>query len=103
MDLMNNNVLLQEVEEGEDEKTPSGIVIPKMGAHTRRCLVIATGPGKPRPDRYYIPIPMDVSPGDEVVIPNDTGIPVILDGKHYLVVCEDDILLYFKKKKEEDS
>lgn len=101
MHLMNDGVLLEEIAQEGGRRIASDLVHLTV-LQTIRARVVETGPGTRRHHDAYRN-PMSVSPGDEVIVPTRRGTPVFIDGKHYIVLKEDDILVYFKPVKRQDE
>ncbi len=75
----------------EQEKTSGGIIIPDTAKEKpQEARVIAVGPG-PRLESGEIR-PLDVKPGDRVLIGQYAGSEVTLDGEEHLILREDDVL-----------
>ena len=73
------------------EKTSGGIIIPDTAKEKpQEARVIAVGPG-PRLERGDIR-PLDVKPGDRVLIGQYAGSEVTLDGEEHLILREGDVL-----------
>jgi chaperonin GroES len=72
-------------------KTAGGILIPEVlkGKHNEG-IVIATGTGHREKDGTYTPL--TIKKGDRVVLGEWGGSEVKLDGKEYVIFCEDEIL-----------
>lgn len=68
-----------------------GIVIPDV-AKERRCQGIAVAVGPGRYDNTGTRVPMEVQPGDQVLVGRYDGREVEYDGEKLLVVREADIL-----------
>ena len=75
----------------EDEKTAGGIIIPDTAKEKpQRGKGIAVGPGKRDGDGKRVPL--DVSPGDEVLFGKYSGSEIKVEGTEHLLMREDDIL-----------
>ena len=75
----------------EEEKTPSGIVIPDTAKEKpQRGKVLAVGPGKVLEDGTRQP--MEVKVDDVVLYAKYAGTEVKVDGEEYLILRESDIL-----------
>ena len=75
----------------EQEKTSGGIIIPDTAKEKpQEARVIAVGPG-PRLEGGEIR-PLDVKPGDRVLIGQYAGSEVTLDGEEHLILRESDVL-----------
>ena len=90
---MFNRVLVQRF--APELKTKGGIVIPeKSTGKVLEATVVATGPGLK--DRDGKIIPMNVSTGDKVLLPEYGGTTVKLDNEDYFLFRDDDILGKFE-------
>jgi chaperonin GroES len=75
----------------EDEKTPSGIVIPDTAQEKpQRGWVLAVGNGKILEDGTVLTL--DVKVGDQILFGKYTGSDIKLDGEEVLILREDDVL-----------
>jgi chaperonin GroES len=75
----------------EEEKTPSGIVLPDTAKEKpQKGKVLAVGDGRLDDDGKRIPL--DVSEGDEVVYSKYGGTEIVVDGEDLLVLRESDVL-----------
>lgn len=77
----------------EDEKTPGGIIIPQTAGDQEpafKANVIAVGNGKVLDDGTVQPL--DVKPGDVVLVARYHGAEVKIDGETHIVCRADDIL-----------
>ncbi len=84
-----DHILVRRLE--EQEKTPGGIIIPDTAKEKpQEARVIAVGPG-PRLESGEIR-PLDVKPGDRVLIGQYAGSEVTLDGEEHLILRESDVL-----------
>ena len=87
---LGDRVLVEPKKENEDVKK-GGIIIPDTAKEKpQEGKVIAIGAGK-RDDSGKL-IPMNVKPGDRVLMPKYGGTEVKIDEKEYQIVREDDIL-----------
>jgi co-chaperonin GroES (HSP10) len=102
MQLMNDNVLVEPFNT-EDEVTEGGILIPSRGAHTTRARVIDVGPGARIEGHPFGRTFMKVRRGDEVVLPRNTGTPIIIEKKQSLIIKEDEILMFFRPEEPEEK
>lgn len=84
--------ILVRPEEIQDEKTPSGIIIPDSARKEKpeRGLVIAVGPGKRGDDNVIIPVSVKV--GDEVMFSKYGFDEITINDEEYYVVSESNIL-----------
>ncbi len=84
-----DHILVRRLE--EQEKTSGGIIIPDTAKEKpQEARVIAVGPG-PRLESGEIR-PLDVKPGDRVLIGQYAGSEVTLDGEEHLILREGDVL-----------
>lgn len=76
--------------EGDEEKSPSGIILPDSGTDDKkdRGEVVAVGEGKRGDDNKLIPV--SVSIGDKVIF--QWGEKVEYGGEEYYLVVENNIL-----------
>ncbi len=78
----------------EEEKTPSGIVLPETAKEKpQKGEVLAVGPGA-RDDKGER-IQPEVSEGDKVLFAKYAGTEIKIDGDKYLILKESDILAIF--------
>ena len=83
------SVLVKRVE--EQEQHIGGIIIPDTAKEKpQQAKVVASGSGRVNDDGKTIPL--DVKPGDYVVIGKYAGTEIKLDGEEYLIIREDEIL-----------
>lgn len=78
--------------QAEDEKTPSGLIIPDTARKEKpeRGTVVAVGPGKRGDDNEIIPVAFKV--GDEVMFSKYGFDEVTIDDEEYYVLSESNIL-----------
>ena len=75
----------------EEERTAGGIIIPDTAKEKpMQAEVLAVGPGA-RDDKGKV-TPLDVEPGDRVLIGKWSGTEVTIDGEELLIVGESDIM-----------
>lgn len=75
----------------EEERTAGGIIIPDTAKEKpMQAEVLAVGPGA-RDDKGKV-TPLDVEPGDRVLIGKWAGTEVTIDGEELLIVGESDIM-----------
>ena len=75
----------------EEERTVGGIIIPDTAKEKpMEAEVLAVGPGA-RDDKGKV-TPLDVEPGDRVLIGKWSGTEVTIDGEELLIVGESDIM-----------
>lgn len=84
--------VLVKPEENEDEKSPSGIIIPDTARKEKpeRGEVIAVGPGKRGDDNEIIPVAVKV--GDKVMFSKYGYDEIKIDDEEYYIVSESNIL-----------
>lgn len=76
---------------GESDRTPGGLYIPVMALERPlKGKVLATGIGKL--NKKGALRPLDVKEGEEVLFNKYAGTEVIIDGREYVVLKEEDIL-----------
>jgi chaperonin GroES len=86
---LNDRLLVKRVE--EEDKTAGGIIIPDTAKEKpQEAVVIAVGPGAL--DEKGERRPLDVVPGNRVLLGRYSGSEVDLDGEEHLIVREDDVL-----------
>ncbi len=86
---LHDRVLIRRIE--EDNKTPSGIIIPDTAKEKpQQGEVLAVGPGAR--DEAGKLVPLDVKPGDKVLFGKWSGSEVTIDGEELLIMKESDIL-----------
>lgn len=77
-------------------KTKGGIVIPeKSSGKVLKATVVATGPGLSDKDGKVRPL--NVAPGDKVLLPEYGGTTVTLDNQDYFLFRDTDILGKFEE------
>ena len=75
----------------EDERTKGGIIIPDTAKEKpQQGEIVAVGPGAP--DEKGNVQPLDVKPGDRVLLGKWSGTEVKIDGEELLIMKESDIL-----------
>jgi chaperonin GroES len=75
----------------EEEMTKGGIIIPDTAKEKpQEARVVAVGTGKVAEDGTVRPL--DVKPGDRVLLGKYAGTEVTLDGEEHLIIREDDVL-----------
>lgn len=91
---LHNNVLVKRAK--SEEKTAGGLIIPTNATEkSREAEVLAVGPGRVT----YIGklIPVEVKPGDIVLLEKNVRSEVKLDGEDLLLISEDDIVGVLEK------
>lgn len=69
-----------------EEKTAGGIIIPDTAKEKpQKGTIVAVGPGKKKDE------PMTVKAGDTVFYGKYSGTEILIDGKEYLIMRQDDI------------
>jgi chaperonin GroES len=87
---LGDRLLVRAVE--EEEKTPSGIVLPDTAKEKpQRGEVLAVGDGKISEETGKR-VPLDVAEGDEVVYSKYGGTEIVVEGEDLLVLRESDVL-----------
>ena len=85
---LGDRLLVRPVE--EEEKTPSGIVLPDTAKEKpQKGKVLAVGDGKLDDGKR---IPLDVAEGDEVLYSKYGGTDIVVEGEDLLVLRESDVL-----------
>ncbi len=86
---LHDRVLLRRLE--EEEKTAGGIIIPDTAKEKpMEAEVVAVGPGnRDESGKLY---PLDVRPGDRVLIGKWSGSEVKISGEELLIVKESDVM-----------
>jgi chaperonin GroES len=75
----------------EEETTSGGIVIPDSAKEKpQEATVVAVGEGKRQEDGEIRPL--ELQPGDRILIGKYAGSEVSLDGEDHLIIREDDVL-----------
>ena len=78
-----------------ETKTKSGIVIPeKAQEKVNEATVVAVGPGNRNKDGE--PVPMSVSVGEKVLLPEYGGTKVTFEEKDYFLFRDSDLLGKFE-------
>ena len=87
---LSDHILIEPIK--EEEKTKSGILLPKTAEKERpeQGRVIAVGPGR-RTEKGQI-IPVSVKPGQKVLFTKYGPNEIKVDDKEYLIAKEEDIL-----------
>ena len=84
-----DRVLVKRLDE-EDEQMVGGIIIPDTAKEKpQEAEVVAVGPGSLDEGKR---VPLEVKPGDKVLIGKYSGTEVKLDGEEHLILREDEIL-----------
>ena len=94
---LGDRVLLTELDSEQEMKTASGIIIPDSAKteDVKRAKVESVGPGIYTQSGTLIP--MNVEPGDEVILPPyHQGVEVKIGGKKYTLLRESEILMVVK-------
>src|SRR5438874_11981830 len=86
---LRDRILVKRIE--EQEQRIGGIIIPDTAKEKpQQAKVVAAGSGRVNDDGNTIPL--DVKPGDYVLIGKYAGTEITLEGEEYLIVREDEIL-----------
>ncbi len=86
---LHDRVLIKRVE--EEEQVRGGIIIPDTAKEKpQEAEVVAVGPGKLQDDGKRQP--MDVNPGDRVLVGKYSGSEIKIDDDEYVILREDEIL-----------
>jgi len=81
----------------QEEKTPSGIIIPDTAKEKpMEGEVVAVGSGSRNESGQLVPL--DVKPGDTILFGKWSGTEIKVDGDEYLVMKESDIMGIIEKK-----
>lgn len=86
---LNDRILVQRCE--APDTTPGGLVIPDSAKTTQQeAEVIEVGPGNR--SKMGERMPLDVQPGDRILISKHIGYNITLNDEGYTVIQEEDIL-----------
>ena len=86
---LQDRILVERVE--EEEKTKGGIIIPDTAKEKpAEGKIAAVGQGKLGDDGKRVPL--EVKKGARILFGKYSGTEVIIEGKEYLIMREDDIL-----------
>jgi chaperonin GroES len=86
---LHDRVLVKRLDQGK-ETAKGGIIIPDTAKEKpQEGEVIAVGAGKIEEGKR---IPLDVKPGDRILIGKYTGSEITIDGQEYLILREEEIL-----------
>lgn len=91
LEALGNRVLVKKLK--PEEVTPSGIFIPPTAQANKQCIpciVTHVGPGSRNGSGERMPI--DLVPGDEVFASRFAMEDIEIDGEHYNIALEQDIL-----------
>ena len=73
-----------------EAKSDGGILFTHTGEEkTNEGIVVKVGPGRTTDEDVLVPV--DVKVGDKIMYDVNTGIPIKLDGKEYLMLKEENI------------
>ena len=87
---LRDRVLVKRIEEQKEQRI-GGIIIPDTAKEKpQQAKVVAVGHGRVNDEGKTIPL--DVKPGEYVLIGKYAGTEIKLDGEEYLIVREDEIL-----------
>ena len=86
---LNEKIVVQRME--AEDKTAGGIILPDNAKEKpKQGKILSLGEGKVLENGKRAPFQVKV--GDKVLFTSYAGSEVTVDGKEYLVMCEDDIL-----------
>ena len=92
---LHDRVVVKRVE--EETKTAGGIVLPGSAAEKpSEGVILAVGTGKPLDNGQIRPL--DVKVGDKVLFGKYSGSEVKVDGEHYIVMREEDVMAVIESK-----
>ena len=84
-----DRVLVKRLDEEEEQKV-GGIIIPDTAKEKpQEAEVMAVGPGSMEDGKR---VPLEVKPGDKVLIGKYSGTEVKIEGEEYLIIREDELL-----------
>ena len=84
-----DRVLVKRLDEEEEQKV-GGIIIPDTAKEKpQEAEVMAVGPGGMDDGKR---VPLEVKPGDKVLIGKYSGTEVKIEGEEYLIIREDELL-----------
>ena len=84
-----DRVLVKRLDEEEEQKV-GGIIIPDTAKEKpQEAEVMAVGPGSLDDGKR---VPLEVKPGDKVLIGKYSGTEVKIEGEEYLIIREDELL-----------
>lgn len=88
--------IVVELDEAE-QASKGGIIIPETARESEqaksRGTIVAIGPG--RVIDSGLRIPMNVAPGDRVMVPKYVGADALIHGKKYRICCDEDVVGIF--------
>ena len=86
-----DKVLVEPIEAKEAKGKTGGIIIPDTAKEKpMEGLVVAVGPGKTGDDGKKVPL--EVKPGDRVLVGKYGGTEIKLEGKEYRILDREDLL-----------
>ena len=86
---LHDRILVRRVE--EDESTRGGIIIPDTAKDKpQEAEILAVGKGKIKEDGKVLPL--DLEPGDRILLGKYAGTEIVLEGEEYLIMREDEVL-----------
>lgn len=95
-----DNIVLQlPMEERKEERTSSGIIIPKTAisdSEARKDIATVVAVGEGRMTNNGTLLPLKVKPGQDVLFNKYAGTQVIVENHKYLLIKECDILAIIK-------
>jgi chaperonin GroES len=93
---LHDRVVVKRIE--QEEQVRGGIIIPDSAKEKpQEAEVIAVGPGKLSDDGKRAP--MDVKPGERVLMGKYSGSEIKIDNEDYVILREDEILAVVNGKK----
>ena len=86
---LHDRIIVQRIE--ETEQSIGGIIIPDTAKEKpQQGKVIAVGGGKKKDDGKVVP--MDVAPGDLILLGKYSGQEIKIEGEEYLIMREEEVL-----------
>jgi chaperonin GroES len=86
---LHDRILVRRVE--EDESTRGGIIIPDTAKDKpQEAEILVVGKGKIKEDGKVLPL--DVKPGDRILLGKYAVTEIVLEGEEYLIMREDEVL-----------
>ena len=86
---LHDRVVVKRIE--QEEQVRGGIIIPDTAKEKpQEAEVVAVGPGKLNDEGKRAP--MDVHPGEHVLMGKYSGSEIKIDGEEYLIMREDEVL-----------
>ncbi len=98
---LHNRIVVERVDD-QEEKSAGGIIIPDSAKEKpQQATVISVGPGKLDEDGKRQPL--DVQPGDRVLIGKYAGNDVNIGDKEYVILTEDEVLAVVEEKSQQKA